>query len=336
LALIYASDLKISNQHLVEMLRKVGEIMESQEKVKRKVSKDKVKKQMMYQSMALPGVIFMIIFTILPIYGVLIAFKDFSIFRTVWESPWVGLYWFEAFINEPMFWTVMQNTVGINIIRIIVSFPLTIAVAIMINELTNLRFKKTLQTVSYLPFFISWVVLGGMIGSWLSEIGLVNNLLMDAGLINVRIPFLTNPDYYWAVAIISDIWRNLGWNTILYLAAMTTIDPTLYEAARIDGGTKLQQIRHITIPGIRNIIALTLILTVSGLLGSNLDQTLLLQNAVNFQSSEVLSSFVFRQGIMLGNFSFAAAVGIFVSIVSFILVVGSNILSKKIGDADIF
>jgi len=299
-------------------------------------SRDKLIKQLMYQSMALPGVIFMIIFTILPIYGILIAFKDFTIFRTVWESPWVGMYWFEAAFSDPLFWTVMRNTIGINVIRIITSFPLTIAVAIMINELTNLRFKKTLQTISYLPFFISWVVLGGMLRNWLSEVGLVNNLLMDSGLISTRVPFLTNDNYYWAVAIISDIWRNLGWNTILYLAAMTGIDPTLYEASKIDGASKLQQIWYITLPGIRNIIALTLVLTVAGLLGSNLDQTLILQNAMNFQASEVLGSFVFRMGISNGHFSFAAAVGIFVSVVSFTLVVVTNFLSKKIGDADIF
>lgn len=230
----------------------------------------------------------------------------------------------------------MRNTIGMNVIRMLVGFPLTIIVGIMINELKSMKFKKTVQTISYLPFFISWVVLGGMLRAWLSEIGLVNNLLTDVGFISERIPFLTEPSNYWAVAIISDIWRNLGWNTILYLAAMTAIDPTLYEAVRIDGGSKLQQIRYITIPGIRNMIALTLVLTVSGLLGSNLDQTLILQNAANFTASEVLGSHVFRQGLMLGNHSYATAVGLFVSIISFILVISTNALSKKIGDADIF
>ena len=172
--------------------------------------------------------------------------------------------------------------------------------------------------------------------SWLSEMGLVNNLLVDFNLIETRIPFLTEPSYYWAVAVISDIWKNLGWNTILYLAAMTAIDPSLYEASRIDGATKMKQIMYITIPSIRNMIALTLILTVSGLLGSNLDQTLILQNPVNFVTSEVLGSFVFRQGLMQGDFSYATAVGIFVSVVSFILVIGTNMVSKKIGDTDVF
>lgn len=305
-------------------------------KGKQKFSKDRLKKQIMFQAMALPGVIFMIVFTILPIYGLLIAFQRFNIFRGVWDSPWVGFYHFQAFFRSPDFAMVMGNTIGMNLLRIFTAFPLTIIVAIMINELKNMRFKKTLQTVSYLPFFISWVVLGGMIIAWLSEVGLVNNVLMDLGLINERIPFLTDPSNYWTIAIISDIWRTLGWNTILYLAAMTAIDPTLYEAARIDGGSKIQQIIYITIPGIRNIIALTLVLTVSGLLGSNLDQTLILQNSTNFARSEVLGSYVFRQGLMMGNFSFATAIGIMVSIISFILVIGSNALSKKIGDADIF
>jgi len=303
---------------------------------KRKLSRDRLKKQMMFQSMALPGVIFMIVFTLFPIYGLYVAFSDFSIFRPIREAEFVGLYWFRVAFNNPQFMQAMVNTLGMNIIRILISFPLTIAVAIMINDLTNFRFKKWVQSVSYLPFFISWIVLGGMMRAWLSEFGLFNNVLMDFGAITSRIPFLTYEGYYWTIAIISDIWRNLGWGTILYLAAMTAIDPTLYEAAKIDGASKLQQIRFITIPGMRHIIAINLILTVSGLLGSNLDQTLILQNAMNFNRSDVLGSLVFRAGISQGNFSFAAAVGLFVSIISFVLVVVTNLLSKKIGDADIF
>ena len=294
------------------------------------------KKQIFYLAMALPGIAFMILFSFVPMYGITIAFKNFSVFDTIWNAPWVGFYYFEAFFNDRMFWTVMRNTLGISFFRILFGFPLALIVAIMINELKSLRFKKTVQTISYLPYFISWVILGGMFRSWLSEMGLVNNLLMNANLIESPIPFLTNANYYWAVAVISDIWKNLGWNTILYLAAMTAIDPTLYEAARVDGATKLQQIRYITIPGIRTIIALQLVLTASGLLGSNLEQTLILQNPVNFPASEIINSFVFRLGILQGSFSYATAVGIFVSVVSFILVIGTNFLSKKISDTDVF
>jgi len=303
---------------------------------KRGMSKDRVKKQLLSQSMALPGVIMMVVFTLFPIYGLYVAFSDFSIFRPIMDAEFVGLYWFRVMWEHPHFMQALINTVGMNTIRILVAFPLTIMVAIMINELTNLRFKKILQTISYLPFFISWIVIGGMMSEWLSTTGLVNSLLMDIGLINQPILFLTTESYYWAVAIISDIWRNLGWGTILYLAAMTAIDPTLYEAAKIDGATKLQQIRNITIPGMRHIIAINLVLTVSGLLGSNLDQTLILQNAMNFSRSDVLGSLVFRTGISQSNFSFATAVGLVISIVSFVLVVVTNLLSKKIGDADIF
>ena len=300
------------------------------------ISRDRLKKQLLSQSMALPGVIFMIVFTLFPIYGLYVAFSDFNIFRPIMDAEFVGLYWFRVAFDHPQFMQAVINTIAMNVIRIVISFPLTIIVAIMINELRNLRFKKILQTISYLPFFISWIVIGGMLRTWLSEFGLLNNILMDIGIFNQRVPFLAIESYYWAIAVISDIWRNLGWGTILYLAAMTAIDPTLYEAAKIDGASKLQQIRNITIPGMRHIIAINLVLTMSGLLGSNLDQTLILQNAANFNRSDVLGSLVFRTGIGQANFSFAAAVGLVISIISFILVILTNLLSKKIGDADIF
>jgi len=303
---------------------------------KKKWSKEKWRKELLSQSLALPGVFFMILFTVFPIYGLYVAFSRFHILRPIMDAEFVGLYWFRVLFQDPQFIDALINTVGMNTIRILVSFPLTIMVAIMINELTNLRFKKILQTVSYLPFFISWIVIGGMLRQWLSSTGLINDLLMSVNIISEPILFLNNANQYWAIAVISDIWRNLGWGTILYLAAMTAIDPTLYEAAKIDGASKLQQIRNITIPGMRHIIAINLVLTISGLLGSNLDQTLILQNAMNFSRSDVLGTVVFRRGLSQGNFSFATAVGLVISIISFILVIITNKLSKKIGDADIF
>ena len=303
---------------------------------KKKWTKDAMKKQFLAQSMALPGVIMMIVFTVFPIYGIYVAFSRFNIFRPVFEAEFVGLHFFRMAFNHPNFRQALINTVGMNTIRIMVAFPLTIIVAIMVNDLTNIRFKKIMQTVSYLPFFISWIVIGGMMIQWLSSNGLLNNILMGIGIINEPILFLADPSNYWAIAIISDIWRNLGWGTILYLAAMTSIDPTLYEAAKIDGAKKLQQIRHITIPGMRHIIAINLVLTVAGLLGSNLDQTLILRNPRNFPRADVLGSFVFDTALGGGMWSLAAAVGLVISLVSFVLVIVTNIASKKIGDADIF
>ncbi|OTN76805.1 hypothetical protein A5886_001884 [Enterococcus sp. 8G7_MSG3316] len=297
---------------------------------------NRLKAQSFYQAMVWPGIILMIIFNFIPLYGIIIAFKDYSVLDTISNAEWVGTMYFREFFGDKMFWTVMTNTLGISFFKLLIGFPAAIGLAILINEIVNVRLKKVVQTVSYLPHFLSWVILGGMFITWLSDTGLVNNLLIGAGLIDQPIRFLTDPDKYWAIAVISDIWKEVGWNTILYIAAMTGINPALYEAARMDGANKFQQITRITIPSIRHIIALTFVLSVGGLLGSNLDQTLVLQNPVNYQSSEVINSFVYKMGIQQGDFSYATAVGLFVSVVSLILVVGSHLLTKKISDESVF
>ncbi|HHY22440.1 MAG TPA: sugar ABC transporter permease [Bacilli bacterium] len=305
--------------------------------VARKRSKwDKFKSQLFFQGMVWPGIIFMIIFNFIPLYGIIIAFKDYSVVDSISSADWVGLQYFQEFFSDRMFWTVMKNTLGISFFKLLIGFPAAIILAVLINEIVNVRLKKIVQTISYLPHFLSWVILGGMFITWLSETGLVNNLLVDTGLISQPIRFLTTPEKYWAVAVISDIWKEIGWNTILYIAAMTGINPALYEAAKIDGASKLKQIIHITIPSIRHIIALTFVLSVGGLLGSNLDQTLVLQNPVNYQASEVINSFVYKMGIQQGDFSYATAIGLFVSVISLILVVGSHMLTKKISDESVF
>ena len=289
-----------------------------------------------YQIMVWPGIILMAVFNFIPMYGILIAFKDYSVFDTIANAEWVGFQYFEEFFSDPNFWKVLKNTVGISFFKLIIGFPLAIFVAVMINELVSPKFKKMVQTISYLPHFLSWVILGGMFITWLSDAGLVNNLLRDLNLIDKPIRFLTDSKKYWAIAVISDIWKELGWNTILYIAAMTGINPALYEAAKIDGATKMQQIFKITIPSIRHIIALTFVLSVGGLLGSNLDQTLVLQNPVNYQASEVINSYVYKMGIQQGDFSYAAAIGLFVSFFSLILVVVTHLVTRRISDESVF
>lgn len=297
---------------------------------------ERLKSQSFYQAMVWPGIIFMIIFNFIPLYGIIIAFKDYSVLDTISNAEWVGLQYFREFFSDSMFWTVMKNTLGISFFKLIIGFPAAIIVAVLINEIVNVRLKKLVQTISYLPHFLSWVILGGMFISWLSDTGLVNNVLIDFGAIQQPIRFLTDPNKYWAIAVISDIWKEVGWNTILYIAAMTGINPALYEAAKIDGASKIKQIIHVTIPSIRHIIALTFVLSVGGLLGSNLDQTLVLQNPVNYQTSEVINSFVYKMGIQQGDFSYATAIGLFVSVISLILVVGSHLFTKKISDQSVF
>ena len=311
------------------------DVNEVEQDKKRKFIK-KLKKQGIYQLMVLPGVILMIVFNFLPMYGIIIAFKDYSVLGSIAEADWVGLEYFREFFGDSTFWNVMKNTFGISFFKLLVGFPAAIIIAVMIHELLNAKLKKVVQTVSYLPHFLSWVILGGMFITWLSDAGLVNNILMDIGMIDKPIRFLTDPNKYWTIAVLSDVWKEVGWNTILYIAAMTGINPALYEAAKIDGATKIEQIIHITIPSIRHIIALTFVLSVGGLLGSNLDQTLVLQNPVNYQTSEVINSYVYKMGIQQGDFSYATAVGLFISVVSLVLVVGSHLVTKTISDESVF
>ncbi|CAM3598387.1 ABC transporter permease [Marinicrinis lubricantis] len=290
------------------------------------------KRQWELQSMILPGILFMIIFCYIPIYGLLIAFKSYTVIDTIDSAPWVGLQNFEIILSDKYFWESVVNTLAISFLKLAIGFVIPIILAIMIYEVSISRFKKFVQTISYLPHFLSWIVLGGMLITWFSTTGLWNQLLMGLGLISQPENILLDPDKYWWIATLSDIWKEAGWGTILYLAVMAQIDPTYYEAAKIDGASRLKQIWYITIPNMKMIISLNLILTVSGLLGSNLDQTLVLMNSQNRETAEVINSYVYRMGLTQGDFSYATAVGLGVSIVSVILLVTANKVTSKLND----
>ncbi|CAH1205821.1 MULTISPECIES: ABC transporter permease [Paenibacillus] len=284
------------------------------------------------QSMILPGVIFMIVFNFIPIYGLTIAFKNYTVIDTIDSAPWVGLDNFRIILTDPYFWDSVVNTLGISFLKLAIGFVVPIILAIMIYEVSGSRFKKIVQTISYLPHFLSWIVLGGMLITWVSTTGLFNQILLSLGLISQPQNILLDPSKYWWIAVLSDIWKEAGWGTILYLAVMAKIDPTYYEAAKIDGANRMRQIWNITIPNMKMIISLNLILTVSGLLGSNLDQTLVLMNSQNREKAEVINSYVYRMGMTQGDFSYATAVGLGVSIVSVILLVTANKITSKLND----
>ncbi|MDO3409449.1 ABC transporter permease subunit [Saccharibacillus sp. CPCC 101409] len=284
------------------------------------------------QTMVLPGVIFMIVFCFIPIYGLTIAFKSYTVIDTLDSAPWVGLENFRIILSDRYFWDSVVNTLAISFLKLAIGFVLPIVLAIMIYEVRFSRFKKFVQTISYLPHFLSWIVLGGMLITWFSTTGLLNQLLMGLGLISQPQNILLDPGKYWWIAVLSDIWKEVGWGTILYLAIMAKIDPTYYEAAKIDGASRMRQIWNITLPNMKMIISLNLILTVSGLLGSNLDQTLVLMNSQNRQTAEVINSYVYRMGLTQGDFSYATAVGLGVSIVSVILLVTANKVTSKLND----
>lgn len=290
------------------------------------------KNQWEIQSMIIPGVIFMIIFCYVPIYGLTIAFKNYTVIDTLDSAPWVGLENFRIILSDRYFWDSVINTLGISFLKLLIGFVIPIILAIMIYELGMGRFKKMVQTISYLPHFLSWIVLGGMLITWLSTSGLFNQLLIGLGVITNPQNILLDPGKYWWIATLSDIWKEAGWGTILYLAIMAKIDPTYYEAAKIDGASRMRQIWNITLPNMKMIISLNLILTVSGLLGSNLDQTLVLINSQNRVRAEVINSYVYRMGMTQGDFSYATAVGLGVSIVSVILLVTANKVTSKLND----
>lgn len=300
------------------------------EKLKKHVKE--FKKQSTLQLMIMPGIIFMLIFSYVPIYGLLIAFKHYTVLDSFSSAPWVGLENFKIIFNDPIFWDSVKNTLGISFLKLAIGFVAPIILAVMIYEILNKRFKKTIQTITYLPHFLSWIILGGMLISWLSTNGLLNQILSVLKISDKNPNWLLDPDKYWMIAVLSDIWKSTGWGTVLYLAGMARIDPTLYEAARIDGAAKLQQIWHITLPNISRIISLNFILTISGLLGSNLDQTLVLMNSQNRSKAEVINSYVYKMGVVQGDFSYGTAVGLAVSVVSLILLFIANYITKKLND----
>jgi putative aldouronate transport system permease protein len=282
--------------------------------------------------MVLPGVAFMIVFNYIPIYGIIIAFKNYTVIDTISSAPWVGLDNFKIILNDSFFWEAVGNTLAISLMKLGLGFAIPIILAIMIFEMRDGKLKKFIQTVSYIPHFFSWIVLGGMMISWLSTNGFINQVLMSMGLMDNGVNHLLDPDKYWWIAVLSDLWKEVGWGTILYLAGMSRIDPTFYEAARIDGATKLTQIRTITLPLLTPIISLNLILNVSGILGSNLDQTLVLMNSQNQNKSEVINSFVYKMGLTQGDFSYATAVGLGIAIISVILLVITDRVTRKLNN----
>jgi len=292
---------------------------------------DALKLQWQLQLMTIPGMIHIIIFSFIPIYGLIIAFQSYTVFDTFGSAQFVGLENFRIIVSDRFFWESVRNTLGISLIKLFVGFPLQIILSIMIFEMASGILKKVIQTVSYLPHFLSWIILGGMIISWSSTNGLFNNILAIFGL-STGENHLLNVNRYWAIAALSDVWKEAGWGTILYLATMSGIDHSLYEAAKIDGAGKIRQIIYITMPMLKTIIALKLVLWVSGIFGSNLDQTLVLINTQNRARAEVINSYVFRIGLAQGDFSYATAVGLGLSIVSVTLLLLTNYVTKKLND----
>jgi len=278
--------------------------------------------------MIFPALAFIVIFHYVPMYGLQIAFKDFRNTLGFMNSPWVGLKHFERFFELPSFWNLISNTVFLNLYELAVGFPIPIILALLINEAKNKMFRKSVQMITYAPHFISVVVMSGMIILFLNEErGMINHLIeMISGF---KISFMSDPGWFKTVYVFSGVWQNAGWGTIIYLAALAGIDPQLIEASKIDGANRLQKIWHIDLPGIAPTILILLILVMGNMFSSGFEKILLLQNQLNIRASDVISTYVYRLGVLDGQFSYTTAIGLFNAVLNFLLLVLVNAYAKK-------
>ena len=285
--------------------------------------------------MLVPAIVYYVIFCYVPMYGASIAFKDFNPMQGIMKSPWVGFDVFEQLFGMSKFYSVFWNTIRISLIRLIFGFPFPIIVALMLNELRWNRVKRVIQTAIYIPNFISWVVLGGIMTSLLSmDSGIVNGIIKMLGF--QPIGFLTDERYFVPTMVVSMIWKTFGWNTIIYLAAMTGIDPQLYEAATVDGANRWQRRLHITLPCIRSTIIVVLITRIGSLMQAGFEQIFVLYHPGVYGTADIIDTYVYRMGLQEGKFELASAVGLFKSVVNFILVVIANKTARMMGEEGIY
>lgn len=284
--------------------------------------------------MILPGFLAVLIFNYFPMYGVLIAFQDYSPSRGVLGSEWVGFQNFMDFFSNPMAFRVIKNTLVLGVYSLLWSFPAPILLALLFNELKNQRFKKVVQTVSYFPNFISMVIVAGMLLQFCSRTGLFNQILGAFG--QEPVTFLLDPRYFRTIFISSGIWQSCGYSTIIYLAALSGIDPTLYDVADIDGANRWQKIKHITFPAMRPTMTILLIFAVSGILGTDFQKVILLYSPDTYEVADVIGSYTYREGILGAKFEYTTAIGLFNSVVSFVLLAMANFISRKASDTSLW
>jgi putative aldouronate transport system permease protein len=277
-----------------------------------------------------PGMLFLLIFKYLPMGGLVIAFKNYRPTRGIIESAWVGLDHFRYLFNSEIFWRVLRNSLVISLMRLVFGFPIPILLALMLNEMRKVTYKRSMQTILYLPHFLSWVIVVGMITNLLSpSTGIINTLYKSMG--RKTVDFLTTPAYFRPILVLADIWKGCGWGTIVYMAAISGIDPTLYEAAVIDGANKLQRIFYVTLPGIAGTIVVLLIMRTGSILNNGFEEIYLLKNALTAEVADVFETYTYEVGLREGRFSYAAAVGFFQSVVGCIMLFTTNTASRRIG-----
>lgn len=285
--------------------------------------------------MFLPVLVFFLVFHYAPMYGVQIAFKKFSAVRGIVGSPWRGLYYFQQFFDSYLFGELIGNTLGLSLYSLAVGFPTPILLALMMNELRSERVKRVVQTITYAPHFISMVVMCSMIILFLSpSSGVLNRIIEILG--GQSVYFMGKPEYFKTIYVLSGVWQNTGWSSIIYMAALSGIDPQLHEAATIDGASRLQRVWHINLPGILPTAVILLIMNCGSLMSIGFEKAFLLMNDLNRASAEIISTFVYQRGLIDRNYSSAAAIGLFNSAINLVLLFGVNAIARRVSDTSLW
>lgn len=290
----------------------------------------RMKKYLPFYMFLIPGLVIVILFSYLPMYGIIIAFKDFKMARGIVGSEWVGLTHFQKIFTDPNFYRVMFNTLKISLLSLLTSFPVTIIFALLINEVMNMKFKRTVQTITYLPHFLSWVVVGGFVYQILSpSSGLLNSILLSLGVIEKPIYFMVEQDMFIPIYLITSLWKSTGYSIVIYLSTIAGIDQGLYESATIDGANRFQRVLHITLPAIAPTVCTLLILNVSSLMSVGFDPIFNLYNPATYPVADVISTYVYRKGMIEAQYDLTTAIGLFQNVIGLILIMTSNWLARK-------
>ncbi|WP_259619216.1 ABC transporter permease [Paenibacillus doosanensis] len=284
--------------------------------------------------MALPGMLYFVVFHYFPMWGIVIAFQDYNPFQGVMHSDWIGFEHFSRLFRHPDFWLILRNTLVISLLNIVFFFPAPIVLALLLNEIRTAMFKKSIQTVVYLPHFVSWVVICSMTISLMNSDGLLTKLVHAIGY--PKLQLLMDKSLFWGIITVQSIWKDAGWGTIIFLAALAGINPDLYESAKVDGANRWQQTVHITLPCVMNTIVILLILRLGQVMNISFDQLYIMGNPLVKEVAEVFDTYVYQAGVLQGNFSYATAVGIFKSAVGFVLILTANMISKKTSEHYLF
>ncbi|WP_054957311.1 ABC transporter permease [Paenibacillus dakarensis] len=285
--------------------------------------------------MLVPGIIFFLLFRYLPMWGIIISFQDYNPFAGIWKSAWVGLEHFRTLLNYDGFWQLFRNSIVLSLLNLVFYFPMPIIIALMLNEVRKKVFKNTIQSIIYMPHFISWVVVAGItVLLFGTQDGIVNDFIVMSG--SEPVNFLTSSDWFRTMIVSQSIWKEAGWGTIIFLAALSGVDPQLYEASIVDGAGRWRQLWHITLPSIRSTILILLILRVGSILDNGFEQILLMLSPTTYNVGDVFETYVYREGLVGGKFSYTTAVGLFKSVIGLVMVMLANHLTKRFGEEGVY